>query len=562
MEEISRVQEGMSRRGFVAGSILAASGVVAAGLAGCAPKDPSSMEMATTGESADDIPWDIEADVVVAGSGTAAVSAIACDTMGAGPIVILEKDAAIFGGTSVTSGGGQALGLHDWYKEEGIEDNLDDQLTYMQAVVDGRVDEEVQRSFLENSNDYCHWALDTFGWPKWGLAHRGFGDYYGNYPGSSKSVVGRGSWCPYDAEGKTVGAAGQREAYRSYIDGSDNIDLRMGCALEELIRDGGGKVIGVKASEGASSVYIKANNVILGTGGFEHNENDRRFYLPFPIQRTCTTPNNTGDGQRAAARIGAQLVYMDNVFGLPFVYAKKDWDSKDFAFDAASADWYGARAMPHSIMVNHKGQRFCDECAMYDTILRSFGTYDSGTQEFVNIPAYWICDSQCTEQYLLPGYATLDELPEYIFKADTLDELAEVMGIDAEGLKNEVATFNAHAANNEDPVWHRNKDNALMTIAFMGASMSLTGTAPETVIGTIEKAPFYCCRYVPGTCSTNGGLRINGKAQALDVDGEVIEGLYAVGTTACTVADYWTGGATIGQGSVMSYVAAKSITNS
>ena len=101
-----------------------------------------------------------------------------------------------------------------------------------------------------------------------------------------------------------------------------------------------------------------------------------------------------------------------------------------------------------------------------------------------------------------------------------------------------------------------------MTIAFMGASMSLTGTAPETVIGTIEKAPFYCCRYVPGTCSTNGGLRINGKAQALDVDGEVIEGLYAVGTTACTVADYWTGGATIGQGSVMSYVAAKSITNS
>lgn len=95
MEEISRVQEGMSRRGFVAGSILAASGVVAAGLAGCAPKDPSSMEMATTGESADDIPWDIEADVVVAGSGTAAVSAIACDTMGAGPIVILEKDAAI-----------------------------------------------------------------------------------------------------------------------------------------------------------------------------------------------------------------------------------------------------------------------------------------------------------------------------------------------------------------------------------------------------------------------------------------------------------------------------------
>lgn len=549
----------LSRRSFLKGTAATAvAGVFGAALAGCAPAG-TAAEPSGSAQS-DGVSWDREVDVLVVGSGTSVVSAIACASMGAESVLVLEKDKVMFGGTSVLSGGGQALGLHDWYAEEGIVDSKEDQLAYMKAVGEGRLDEEVQKSFVDSSNEYCHWAIDTFGWDRWGLAHSGFGDYYGTYPGANPNVIGRGSWVPKDGEGNSVGAAGQWEAYRTYIDGHDNIELMMGAEARRLITDESGAVVGVAAAVDSEDVNIKAKSVVLGTGGYENSEECRRYYLPFPLQRTVGVATNTGDGHRMSARIGAQLVCMDSVFGVPFVYDKPEWSADDFAVDVANADWYGARTLPHSIMVNRKGRRFCDENAMYDVIVRSFGTYDSGSQEYVNIPAYWICDSQYAEQFLLPGYATLDELPDYIFKADTLGELADLMGIEREGLEAEVAAYNEHARDNEDPEFDRNKENALRTLAFMGASMSLTGESPTSAIGTIEKGPFYCCRYVPGTCSTNGGMRINGNAQVLDVDGDPIGGLYAVGACACTVADYWTGGATIGQGSVMSYVAAKHIT--
>lgn len=538
--------KGISRRSFV--SCAAAVGAMGA-MAGVAAADETTETQ-----------WDLEADVVVVGSGTAVVSAIACDTMGAGKIIVLEKSPDLFGGTSVLSGGGQALGIHDWYAEEGVEDTREAQLTYLHAVGEGRLDAAPQEAFVDNSNEYCHWVVDTFGWSGWKLAHCAFGDYYGYYEGANPDIVGRGSWVPKDVEGNSVGASGQWEAYRAYIDSRDTMELMMGVAGKRLVTDASGAVIGIIAEGEDGEIAIKANKaVVLGTGGFEHDPDMRRWHMPFPIQRSCGVSTNTGDAQKMSARIGAQLVYMDGVFGLPFFYTKPEWSMDDFAFDGAGTDWYGARAMPHSIIVNHKGRRFGDEAGMYDTFLRAFGTYDTGSEEFVNIPGYWICDSQYTEKYLLPGYTTTEELPEWIFKADTLEELADMMGIDADGLLDEVAAFNEHAANNEDPAWDRNKPNAQMSLAMMGPSMSLTGEAPTSSIGTVEQGPFYCVRYVPGTCSTNGGMRIDGNAQVLDVDGNPIPGLYGIGACACTVTDYWTGGATIGQGSVMSYVAARHI---
>ncbi len=58
---------------------------------------------------------------------------------------------------------------------------------------------------------------------------------------------------------------------------------------------------------------------------------------------------------------------------------------------------------------------------------------------------------------------------------------------------------------------------------------------------------------------TRGGLHIDEHAQVLDVDGKAVPGLYATGNCSSGVAGYWAGGATLGQGSVMGYVAAKHI---
>ena len=255
------------------------------------------------------------------------------------------------------------------------------------------------------------------------------------------------------------------------------------------------------------------------------------------------------------AKVGAQLAYMDTVFGNPYFDTQKEWQPGAFRYDNAGSDAFAPRGFPHSLMVNHKGRRFCDESTMYDTMNRAFGTYDTGTMEYVNIPGYWICDSTYTSTFLLPGYATPDSLPEFVFKFDTLEELADGMGIDKEALQAEIAAFNENAAQGADPVWHRGeKAVSANTMAMMSALMTLPGaTAPQSVLGTVDQPPFYCCRYVPGMMGgTRGGLHINENAQVLDVDGEPIGGLYATGNCSSGVAGYWAGGATLGQGSVMS----------
>lgn len=271
--------------------------------------------------------------------------------------------------------------------------------------------------------------------------------------------------------------------YRSYVDEHDNIELLFGCEGKKLITDSDGAVIGIYAEMGDKTIAIKANKgVVLGTGGFDYNEQMRRYYLPFPLYRSVSSVMNTG------------------------------------------------------------------------------------AMKFENIPAYFIADSQYVSKYLLPGYCTPyaeTGLPDYVKVFDTIEELADGMGIDKESLIKQLESFNENARNGVDPVFHRGEsEDAYHDLVFAVSMCSLTGDASDltdktSTLGTVEVGPFYCVRYVPGTCGTRGGLLIDGDAQVLDTEGQKIPGLYAVGSCSSGVAGYWAGGACISQGSIMSYVAVK-----
>jgi succinate dehydrogenase/fumarate reductase flavoprotein subunit len=431
----------------------------------------------------------------------------------------------------------------------------------MKLCGDSRLDTAVQESFVDNCNEFAHWVLDTHGWQKWGHINKAFSDYFELYKGSLPGGFGHGSWYPFDAAGEQLSASKQWPVYQQYIESHDNIELLMGAQIKSLITDEAGAVVGAVINEGGKDQNVKATAVILGTGGFEHNEDMRRFHLPFPYYRSNGSANNTGDAQRIGAKIGAQLAFMDEVFGCPHYDTDPQFKPGVFRYDGPGSDAFAPRGFPHSIIVNHKGRRFADEATMYATFNRSFGVYDTGTMEFVNIPGYWIADSNYAETFLLPSYAPAQTPPEFVVVADTLEGLADKLGIEKDGLLEEVAAFNLNAAQGEDPKWHRGKQVSLDTLAMMGQFMLLPGaTMPTTVLGVVEKPPFYACRYVPGMMGgTRGGLRIDQNAQVLDIDGNPIKGLYAAGNCSSGVAAYWAGGATLGQGSVMAYLAAKHI---
>jgi succinate dehydrogenase/fumarate reductase flavoprotein subunit len=560
MDERQREQKGLNRRSFLKGSALVAAGVTLS-LAACTPGEGGDTGGSGGGGSNANVIWDKEVDVLVAGTGTAVHAAIACSELGAKSVLVVEKDPVVFGGASGISGGGHAFALLSFNADEGIQDTRENVLAYMKLCGDSRMDESVQAAFVDTCDEFAHWVLDTHGWVKWGHADRSFSDYYELYPGSLPGGFGHGNWYPFNDAGEQLRAPAQWPFYQEYLNTRDNTELMMGTTIERLITDGAGAVIGAVINEGGKELNVKASAVVLGTGGFEHNEEMRRFHLPFPYYRSNGSPNNTGDGQRIGARLGAQLAHMDEVFGCPHFDTDTEFKSGVFRYDGPGSDAFAPRGFPHSVIVNHKGRRFADESTMYATFNRAFGVYDTGTMEFVNIPGFWIADSAYAETFLLPGRAPAAEPPEFVIKADSLEELANKLGIDKTGLLDEIATFNANAAQGIDPVWHRGKPVSLDTLAVMGRYMLLEGaTLPASVLGTVEKPPFYACRYVPGMMGgTRGGLKINANAQVVDVDAKPIKGLYATGNCSSGVSSYWAGGATLSHGSVLAYLAAKHI---
>ena len=185
--------------------------------------------------------------------------------------------------------------------------------------------------------------------------------------------------------------------------------------------------------------------------------------------------------------------------------------------------------------------------------------YDNGTHTYQNIPGFLIFDQSFRTRYTL-GYQPIPEtLPPWIVQADTLEDLAAMLEIDPVALAATVERFNANAAQGIDPDYHRGES----------AFDQLTGgdrTRTDIVnpnLAPVAEAPFYAAKLYPGSLSTCGGLQINTKAQVLDVWGEVIPGLYAVGNASGSVmgAGYPGGGGTIGAGMTFGVIAADDMTN-
>ncbi|MCI8306330.1 MAG: FAD-binding protein, partial [Enterorhabdus sp.] len=144
--------KGMDRRGFLktaAFSSLALGG--AAALAGCAPA--AGTDGGTALSSTGDIAWDKEVDVLVLGSGTGAFAALVAAAKGAGSVCLVEKG-TMWGGTAATSGGGLAVPLTYAAADAGVSDSKEEIVKYFKNASDGRVDEAVLNSFIDNGSDF------------------------------------------------------------------------------------------------------------------------------------------------------------------------------------------------------------------------------------------------------------------------------------------------------------------------------------------------------------------------------------------------------------------------
>jgi succinate dehydrogenase/fumarate reductase flavoprotein subunit len=192
------------------------------------------------------------------------------------------------------------------------------------------------------------------------------------------------------------------------------------------------------------------------------------------------------------------------------------------------------RRMPGCITVNRHGRRFFNEAASYDASWRAVYAWENfGELRDRNLPAFHVSDKK------VKPTATVG-----VHQADTLAELAGLLGIDPPALEDTVAEFNENVLQGSDPHFHR------------GESRYDTQYGPT--LAPLDKPPFYGVEVAPADLGTCGGARVNANAQVLDPFGKVIARFYAAGNSSGVGgpgAGYGGGGGTIGPAMTFAYIA-------
>lgn len=468
------------------------------------------------------------ADIIVVGAGGAGISAAVAAAEQGASVILVEKTAAVGGNTlasglawnaadpelqiSMSSMAGQADTLKavlDYDEAEfgvfadtlktlkeqitaylaGDTSKLFDSIewhtiqTYTQGkrtdlsgnVIQGKP--ELIAAMCENSLDSFHWLSELTGLPESDTI---------TSPVGSMWLRGHNYAQKTDVFSYTT----------TYITAHGGEILLETSAQELTMTDG--RVTGVKGvmTDGTPVVLHAEKGVILTTGGFGANADMVREYntywpaIPDGIMTTCVA-SATGDGIEMGKAVGANLLDMGMAQLMPTAGY----------FTGALTD--GLLVAPQNyVFVNKEGKRFINEYAARDTL--AFAALDQTDGMF-----FTIADQEMAKT--VQNGATQEQIDAMvdkglIYKADTLEALAALIGCDAQTLKDTVAAYNLCVDNGADPEFGKN--------AF---EMK------------VETAPFYACPSRPAVHHTMGGLEIDAQAHVLSSDGTIIPGLFAAG---------------------------------
>ena len=138
-------------------------------------------------------------------------------------------------------------------------------------------------------------------------------------------------------------------------------------------------------------------------------------------------------------------------------------------------------------------------------------------------------------------------------RSETLEELAEKLGLPSDDLKATVARFNAQAQTGKDDDFQRGD---ALSDRYYGDRRG----HKNPCLGTIAQAPYYAIKVYPGDLGTKGGVCTDSGARVRRADGSIVPGLYAAGNNSASVMarTYPGAGGTIGPALTFGFLAAES----
>jgi succinate dehydrogenase/fumarate reductase flavoprotein subunit len=531
-----------------------------------------------------------DVDVIVLGTGAAGMAAALAAHEAGASVALIERGSRI-GGTSAISGGVIWVADNPQMRAAGMADSREDALAYFRSLAHGDLVDEVLEAFVDQGPEALAF-LESIDALKVAVLP-GYPDYYLDRPGAKPegsraldhdlfALDELGEWAariyaieepkPLMLRETPLGGAaampplevlGQRLASRQCGFGqamvarllkaclARGIAPILGVETQRLLRDGA-RITGIAGTRGGAPFTLAARRgVVIATGGFEWDEDLRQTFLRGPVTAPASPPTGKGEGLKLAMAAGASLGNMTNAWWAPtLVTPDAPWASGQQRAQIILIE----RTVPHGIMVNRSGQRFCNEAANYSALGGVFHQFDPARYDYPNLPAWLVFDAQYAARYPLGTRQPGQPMPDWVSRADSIAGLAAQIGLDPAMLEKTIARFNAHADAGHDPDFGRG------TSAYDHFYGDRSRTGAGVTLGALREAPFYAVQIHSGLLGTNGGPRTDGQARILGHDGAPIPGLLGAGNAiACPTGGIYAGaGGTLGPALTFGYIAGRS----
>ncbi|MBC2589847.1 FAD-dependent oxidoreductase [Rhodococcus aetherivorans] len=326
----------------------------------------------------------------------------------------------------------------------------------------------------------------------------------------------------------------------------DNVSIRLSHRVTRLLTDGDGEVVGAVA-DGPDGEIEFHGPVVLATSTYDWDPELVREMLGLePEDFGSVAPQSLrGDGIRLARSVGGGVAKIPAT-SVPIL---PGWESP-----TGTGYGYGPEyAMPHAMIVDRHGQRYCDDSYWVDIVEKTLAPDDP------HLPFFLIWDEQHHRKYGLGTTGPGEEYPSHLVKSSaTLTGLAEALGIDPGGLEKTAAVFSDNARQGVDPDWGRG------TVSYVRRFAGDPSHTPSPVLGPIAEPPFFGMRLrFVGTGIGSSGVHIDADGRVLGEQGTPVRGLYAVGSCAAltTTGSGYNSGFALGRGITLAYLVGEDLGN-
>lgn len=441
--------------------------------------------------------------VIIAGGPAGLAAAITAGEKGLKSI-ILEKSSTTGGAANMGMG---PLGIDTKIQRANFNNiSVAEALKLHMEYTHYNVDEDLVQTYFNKSADTIEWLQDM------GVEFAGAFRYF------KESAA---TWHIVKPENGVIGPRAASAMVKIMTERAKELgcEILLGTPATSLIQEDG-KVVGAVAVDAdGNGIEVRGKAVVVATGGFgnnkemiaeEFNLHLAEDFFPFMI------PGITGDGLRmmwdvGAAKFGANI---EAIYQLP---DNLNW----FLLDAVLRQ--------PNLLINQNGDRFMDEgmmgnttftgnalhlqpgnygyCIMDEGILRQYKRNGPDIVDIVHPADAFIAFESQAAVAVEQGY------PAY-FESDTVEGLAEQIGIDPAKLQNTIDEYNEMCERGLDSKFHKNQEYL----------HPITG-----------KGKYLCGKYYLAAYGTVGGVRINKYCEVLDENQMPIEGLYSAGSDANTI---------------------------